>query len=65
MLTREEVIEALKGIVINPENVRVSTKDYSDNPLAPEKIAYKITGKSLGSKFRYMYYPNTVGFQGF
>ena len=62
-LTREQIIIALNEQVICAENVRVKVLDYSNNLLAPEKIAYSITYKQFGKSRKVVYYPNTVGFQ--
>lgn len=58
--------------IIGGENVKndiigISIKkvDYSNNILAPEKIAYKIYFTLYGKKRKFCFYPNTVGFQSF
>lgn len=63
MLQRTEILKALSERYIAPERVRVRVMDYAGNPLAPEKVAYRITFTSLGRKYKVTYWPNTVGFQ--
>lgn len=63
VLTRKEILEALKGVSIDAQGVRVKVLDYNNNPLAPEKVAYSITYKEFGVSRKVVYYPNTVGFQ--
>nr|CAK6604221.1 unknown function [Klebsiella phage vB_Kpn_K82P1] len=63
MLQRTEILKALSERYISPEGVRVRVIDYTGNPLAPEKVAYRITFTSLGQKRKVTYWPNTVGFQ--
>lgn len=63
VLTRKEILEALKGVSIDAQGVRVKVLDYTNNPLAPEKVAYSITYKEFGVSRKVVYYPNTVGFQ--
>lgn len=62
-LTRKDILEALKGVAIDAQCVRVKVLDYANNPLAPEKVAYSITYKEFGVSRKVVYYPNTVGFQ--
>lgn len=62
-LTRKEILEVLKGVSIDAQGVRVKVLDYTNNPLAPEKVAYSITYKEFGVSRKVVYYPNTVGFQ--
>lgn len=65
MLTKEQVIEELRKYAILGEG-RVIFKviDYSENRLAPEKIAYRIFYSDYaGNRRKATYYPNTVGFQ--
>lgn len=63
VLTRKEILEALKGVAIDAQCARVKVLDYTNNPLAPEKVAYSITYKEFGVSRKAVYYPNTVGFQ--
>lgn len=63
MLQRIDILKALSERYITPESVRVRVVDYTGNPLAPEKVAYRITFTSLGQKHKVTYWPNTVGFQ--
>lgn len=63
ILTRKEILEALKGVSIDAQGVRIKVLDYTNNPLAPEKVAYSITYKEFGVSRKVVYYPNTVGFQ--
>lgn len=63
LLTRKQVVEALNKITICTDSVRVKVIDYNNNPLAPEKVAYKVTFKQFGDSRSAVYYPNTVGFQ--
>lgn len=62
-MQRTEILKALSERYIAPEGARVRVMDYAGNPLAPEKVAYRITFTSLGRKYRVTYWPNTVGFQ--
>lgn len=44
-------------------NIKLVTNDYSNNKLAPEPVGYKITFRLYGKLKKYLYFPNTVGFQ--
>lgn len=66
MLTEEQVTEKANLIFLIDYSKRRYFKvlDYSDNPLAPEKTAYKLHFTDLlGNRKKVIYYPNTVGFQ--
>tara|TARA_R110000744_G_scaffold74111_1_gene148221 strand:+ start:1601 stop:1822 length:222 start_codon:yes stop_codon:yes gene_type:complete len=67
-LARKEVIARLsKDYGVNlleaAKSIRVKVVDYSNNPIAPESIAYKVSFTLWGSKTSLTYYPNTVGYQ--
>lgn len=66
MLNKQDVIKAASIFLIDTsKRVYFKVIDYSNNPLAPEKVAYKIYFWDLaGSRKKFVYYPNTVGFQG-
>jgi len=67
ILNKDDVIEAAKQIFLIDTDRRIYFKvvDYSDNPMAPEQIAYKFYFWDItGQREKFMYYPNTVGFQG-
>lgn len=64
MLSRNDIVEALYNNFVCPENIRISKVDYSNNPIAPEETAYRITFRQFGEKKKVTYWPNTVGFQG-
>ena len=61
---RNIILEKLKGQYIDVQGLRVTEKDYSDNPLAPENVVYFVSFRSFGKLIKLAYYPNTVGFQG-
>jgi hypothetical protein len=65
MLTKEQVISELsKFDLIGKGRIVFKVLDYSDNTLAPEKVAYRIHYTSYtGERRKATYYPNTVGFQ--
>jgi hypothetical protein len=68
-LTKTEVIQAYNDVYgISLKGVRVTFKviDYSTNPIAPEKVAYRLffTCPISNRKVKTTYYPLTVGFQG-
>jgi len=71
MNTKQEILDAFSkryGVDISKHatgRVTVKTIDYSNNPLAPEKTAYKIYFTLWGNKNRFSFYPNTVGYQAF
>lgn len=60
---KRQWVTTLKGVAIDAQCVRVKVLDYTNNPLAPEKVAYSITYKEFGVSRKVVYYPNTVGFQ--
>ncbi|WBF77683.1 hypothetical protein A73_7 [Escherichia phage A73] len=66
-LTKQEIIDRIKEST--GENIGngliVKVLDYSNNPLAPEPVAYKLSWISVfsGKRTRCVYYPNTVGRQ--
>jgi len=65
-LTKEQVLDAAKELFMVDDNRRIYFKvvDYSDNPVAPEKVAYRLYfWDILGKRNKFTYYPNTVGFQ--
>lgn len=64
-LTKEQVIEELrKHDILGEGRVVFKVLDYSENRLAPEKLAYRICYSDFaGRRRKATYYPNTVGFQ--
>ncbi|AIT14205.1 hypothetical protein PBI_121Q_315 [Escherichia phage 121Q] len=66
-LTKQEIIDRIKestGWYVG-DRLIVKVLDYSNNPLAPEPVAYKLSWISAfsGKRERCVYYPNTVGLQ--
>lgn len=66
LLTKQDVIKAASIFLIDTDRrVYFKVIDYTDNPLAPERIAYKLYFWNItGKRNKFIYYPNTVGFQG-
>lgn len=67
-LTKQEVIQQFSdryGMDIS-DKLRFKVCDHSNNPLAPEKYCYKLyfNQKWIGRQ-RLVYWPNSVGMQGF
>jgi hypothetical protein len=62
-MTKQGAIDYLKCIGYNPEKVRFSVIDYSQNPLAPEKEAYRVHFTEYGQRRKCTIYPETVGAQ--
>ncbi|MCP3681521.1 MAG: hypothetical protein GY861_02430 [bacterium] len=66
MLTKQQVLDAAKELFLVDTDRRVYFKvvDYSGNPVAPEKTAYRLYFWDIfGKRNKFTYYPNTVGFQ--
>ena len=66
MLDKNDVLQAAKLVFLVDDTRRTYLKvvDYSNNPIAPEKVAYKFYFYNLmGQREKTMYWPNTVGFQ--
>lgn len=61
---RSSILKKLKDRCIDVQGLRVTKKDYSDNPLAPNKVVYYITFRSSGELITLAYSPNSVGLQG-
>lgn len=66
-LTKQEIVKRIQestGRYVG-NGLIVKVVDYSNNPLAPEPIAYKLSWICMfsGKRERCMYYPNTVGLQ--
>lgn len=66
-LTKQELITIIDrnlGLGLkHSERVIVKVVDYSDNPIAPEKYAYKVFYTQYGKRQKFIYFPNTVGRQ--
>lgn len=62
---RDLILGKLKERYLDIQKLRVCTIDYTSNPLAPETTAYRVTFRSFGELVRLVYYPHTVGFQGY
>lgn len=67
-LTQQEIISQFwtkYGIDIS-EKLICKVCDHSNNPLAPEKISYKLSFicQLTGKRERLNYWPNTLGYQG-
>ena len=64
-LTKEQVVEQLKKYtIIGKGRIVFKVLDYSDNRLAPEKVAYRLHYTDFtGKRRKVTYYPTTVGFQ--
>ena len=66
LLTREQIIEKLedKGEKVS-DSLIVRFLDYRDNPIAPEKFAYRLSWISVfsGKREQGTYWPFSVGMQ--
>ena len=65
ILTKEQVLEELrKHDILGEGRVVFKVLDYSENRLAPEKVAYRICYSDFaGRRRKATYYPKSVGFQ--
>lgn len=65
MLTKEQVIEELRKYdILGEGRIMFKVIDYSQNGMAPEKVAYSVCYSDyVGNRRKAVYYPNTVGFQ--
>lgn len=66
-MKRDDIINRLKSVyLVGDGQIRITSKSYEGNILAPEGVAYRISFTDLiTSKRRTVtLWPNTVGFQG-
>lgn len=64
-LTKEQVLRELrKHDLLGTGRVIFKVLDYSNNRLAPSKVAYRLSYVRYdGTRQRVTYYPDSVGFQ--
>lgn len=64
--TKKELIKKLKAcrIVDTNPNIIIKSLDYSNNPLSPVSIAYRVFYTSLGRRVKCTYFGDGLGFQG-
>ena len=65
LLTKAEVLaELTKRDILGEGRIMFKVLDYSENPFAPEKFAYRVHYTNhLGQRKKVTYYPKSVGFQ--
>jgi hypothetical protein len=65
MLTKEQVLKQLsKYDTVGEGKIIFKVLDYSGNPLAPERTAYRLYyTDTTGCRRKVTYYPDSVGFQ--
>ena len=68
MLTKDDIIQAAKDrnhFIDESRMAYFKPVDYSNNPLAPESVAYRFYYWDIfGKRQKFTFWPNTVGFQG-
>jgi hypothetical protein len=64
-MKREELIERLKQVaIVDTDKIIIKELDYSNNPLSPVEIAYRVHFTSLGKRRKVTYFGENIGFQG-
>ena len=62
-MKRSDIIKRLEENFACPVKVRITEVSHADNPLAPEKVCYRIHFTQFGVRRKTTLWPNTVGFQ--